>query len=499
MEEMTIGELQQRMESAEYTAQSIVEMYLARIRGIDKQGPAVNAIIELNPDALSIAEALDEERRERGPRGPLHGIPIILKDNMATADKIATTAGSLALNGSIALQDSFVAEKLRQAGAVILAKANLSEWANFRSTHSTSGWSSRGGQTRNPYALDRNPSGSSSGSAVAVAANFCGAALGTETDGSVVAPSAANSVVGIKPTVGLAGRSGIIPVAHSQDTAGPMARTVEDAAIVLGVITGVDPRDPVTQESQGKSYADYTQFLDLDGMRGARIGVARNFCGFNEKVDRIVDGSVEVMRKLGAEVIDPADITTVVQLREIEFEVLLWEFKAGINDYLSGVEAALPVHSLKELIEFNERNHDRVMPYFGQEILLQAEEKGPLTDEAYLKASEEKLRLSRTEGIDLMLVEHSLDAIVAPTMGPPRLTDLINGDSGYRGSSSPAAAAGYPGITLPAGYVHGLPIGISFFAAAYQEPLLVRLAFAFEQASRIRRPPQFLPTADLSL
>lgn len=497
MEEMTIIELQEKMDSGAYSARTIAEMYLARIEELDRQGPALNAILELNPDALAIADSLDAERKAKGARGPLHGIPVLLKDNIDTADRMMTTAGSLALAGSIAPQDSFVAQRLREAGAIILGKTNLSEWANFRSTHSTSGWSSRGGQTRNPYALDRNPCGSSSGSAVAVAANLCAVAIGTETDGSIICPSQVNSIVGIKPTLGLISRSGIIPIAHSQDTAGPMARTVSDAAILLGALTGVDSRDPVTQESRGKSHTDYTRFLDPNGIWGARIGVARNFFDFNEKVDRIIDACIEEMKRLGAEIVDPANIETAGKLRDTEFEVLLYEFKTDLNNYLAGLGPGASVHSLKEIIEFNERNREKVMPYFGQEIMLMAEEKGPLTSEDYPEALQKNHRLSRAEGIDATLREHRLDAIVAPSGGPPWLTDLVSGDHHSHGSSSPAAVAGYPNITVPAGYIYGLPVGISFFGGAYQEPVLIKLALAFEQATKIRWPPQFLASADL--
>jgi amidase len=498
MEEMTILELQAQMGSGALNARAITEMYLERIEALDKQGPGINAIMELNPDALAIADALDVEREAKGPRGPLHGIPVALKDNIDTADRMMTTAGSLALAGSTPAQDAFVAHRLREAGAVILGKTNLSEWANFRSRQSTSGWSSRGGQTRNPYALDRNPCGSSSGSAVAVAANLCALAVGTETDGSIICPSSANSIVGIKPTLGLVSRSGIIPIAHSQDTAGPMARSVGDAVILLGVLTGVDPRDPVTQEGRSRSYADYTQFLDPDGMRGARIGVARNFFGFNEKVDQLMDGSIEAMKHLGAEIVDPADTVTADKLRETEFEVLLYEFKADLNTYLAGLGPDAPAHSLKDVIKFNERRSHEVMPHFGQDILLKAEEKGPLSDEVYINALEKNQRLARGEGIDATLREYQLDAIVAPSGGPAWLTDLVNGDHHSGGSSSPAAVAGYPNITVPAGYVRGLPVGISFFTGAYQEPTLIKLAFAFERATKVRQPPQFAASADLA-
>ena len=498
MEEMTIMQLREKMQSGELTARALAEMYLERIDELDKRGPAINAVIELNPDALAIADALDAERRKKGARGPLHGIPVLLKDNIATADKMMTTAGSLALLGCIAGEDAFVARKLREAGAVILGKTNLSEWANFRSTHSTSGWSSRGGQTRNPYALDRNPSGSSSGSAVAVAANLCAVAVGTETDGSIISPAQTTSIVGIKPTVGLVSRSGIVPIAHSQDTAGPMSRTVADAAILLGALAGVDPRDSVTETSRGKSFPDYTQFLDPDGMRGARIGVARNFFGVGERVDKIMETCIQEMKRMGAEIIDPANVEMAQPVDDAEFKVLLYEFKTGLNKYLEGLGPHAPVHSLKEIMEFNEKGRGKVMPYFGQEIMKMAEEKGPLTSEEYVKALETSQRGARKDGIDATLEKHRLDAIMAPSGGPACLIDWVYGDYSSGGSSSPAAIAGYPNITLPAGYVFGLPVGISFFSGPYQEPTLIKLAFALERSMQVRRPPRFLASADMS-
>jgi amidase len=499
MEEMTILELQEKMSANAYTARAITEMYLDRIQQIDQQGPALNAVIELNPDALEIADALDAERKANGARGPLHGIPVLIKDNIDTADRMTTTAGSLALEGSIAPRDSFVAHRLRKAGAIILGKTNLSEWANFRSTHSTSGWSSRGGQTHNPYALDRNPCGSSSGSAVAVAANLCAAAIGTETDGSVICPSHVNGIVGIKPTVGLVSRSGIIPIAHSQDTAGPMARTVSDAAVLLGAITGEDPRDPITSESRGRALSDYTQFLDPHGLQGARIGVARNFSGFSDRVDQIMEHCINEMKRLGAEIVDPANVEVDQSLGELELQVLLYEFKADLNQYLAGLGPDAPMRSLEDVIAFNKRYRDKMMPFFGQEHMLAAAEKGRLTEQPYLDALERCRQLSRTSGLDKVLDEHRLDAIVAPSGSPAWPTDLVNGDPGSNGSSSPAAVAGYPNITVPAGYVFGLPVGISFFAGPYQEPTLVKLAYALEQATQVRRPPGFLPTVDLGV
>jgi amidase len=499
LQEITIRQLQDKMDSGELTAYDILESYRDRIEELDRNGPALNAVIVLNPDALETAERLDVERASNGPRGPLHGIPVMVKDNIDTADRMATTAGSLALEGSLAAQDAHIVHRLRAAGAIILAKTNLSEWANFRSRNSTSGWSSLGGQTKNPYALDRNPCGSSSGSAVAVAANLCPVAVGTETDGSIICPANVNSLVGIKPTLGLVGRSGIIPIAHSQDTAGPMARTVADAALLLGALVGQDPRDAATKRCDGLSYSDYTQFLDPDGMRGARIGVARNFFGFNSHVDRILEACIEEMRRLGAEIIESADVETAQELWEPEREVLLYEFKAGLDRYLSGLGPDVPVHSLGDVIKFNVKHREKMMPYFDQEHMLAAAEKDPLTDQAYLNALAQCRQLSQADGIDKTMREHQLDAIVAPSGRPAWPIDLINGDVGSHGSSSPAAVAGYPNITVPAGHVFGLPVGISFFAGAFQEPTLIKLAYAFEQATGARWTPQFLTTADLSL
>ncbi|MGA9249262.1 MAG: amidase, partial [Candidatus Acidiferrales bacterium] len=496
LDEITIAELQDAMKSGQHTARSIAELYLARIDAIDKNGPAINSVIETNPDALSIADALDKERKEKGPRGPLHGIPVLLKDNLDTADRMSTTAGSLALIGAKPPKDSFVAQKLRQAGAVILAKSNPSEWANIRSSHSTSGWSGRGGLTKNPYALDRNPCGSSSGSGAGVSANVCALAIGTETDGSIVCPSSANGTVGIKPTVGLVSRSGIIPISHTQDGAGPMCRTVRDAAILLGALTGVDPDDPATAASAGKSYADYAYFLGPN-RPGARIGVVRKYFGFNDAVDALMEQAIAVLKSNGAIIIDPADIETIGKTGHNEELVLLYELKADLNAYLARLGPSAPVHTLKEIIAFNEKNRATEMPYFGQDMFLKAEAKGPLTTPEYLDALNNNLRLARQEGIDATMDKFKLDALVAPTGGPAWLTDLIDGDNAGGQSSTAAAVACYPSVSLPAGYISGLPVGISFFGRAWSEPQLISLAYAFEQATKVRKPPQFLPTAKL--
>ncbi|HEV8367609.1 MAG TPA: amidase [Pyrinomonadaceae bacterium] len=495
LDEKSITDLQTALQSGKHTSRSLVEKYLDRIRDIDKDGPRLNSVIEINPDAESIATALDRERKDKGTRGPLHGIPILIKDNIDTADRMMTTAGSLALLGSKPSQDAFVAKRLREAGAVILGKTNLSEWANFRSNHSSSGWSGRGGQTKNPYALDRNPCGSSSGSGAAPSANLCAAAIGTETDGSVVCPSSANSLVGIKPTVGLVSRAGIIPIAHSQDTAGPMTRTVSDAVILLSALTGQDPRDSVTQASQGKALSDYTRFLDKDGLKGMRLGIARKHFGFNDRVDKLMSERLADLKRLGAVLIDPADIPTTGKFDDSELEVLLYEFKADLNVYLAGLGSRTNVRSLRDLIDFNEKNRDKEMPFFGQDLFTKAQEKGPLTSPKYLQALRKNHLLSRTQGIDFVMKRHRLDALVAPTGGPPWPTDLINGDHFTGGYSSASAVAGYPHITVPAGYVFGMPVGISFFGGAYSEPTLIKIAYAFEQGTKARQPPKFLPSA----
>jgi amidase len=495
-DEITIGELQAGMTSGKYTARSIAEKYLARIEQIDKQGPAINSVIEINPEALSIAEALDKERKEKGPRGPLHGIPVMIKDNIDTADRMMTTAGSLALVGAKPPKDSFVAQKLRDTGAVILAKTNLSEWANIRSEHSTSGWSGRGGQTKNPYALDRNPCGSSSGSGAGVSANLCVAAIGTETDGSIVCPSSTNGIVGVKPTVGLVSRTGIIPISHSQDGAGPMCRTVRDAATLLGALTGLDSEDPATSDSREKSYTDYTQFLKADGLRGARIGVVRKNFGFHEAVDNIIENALDAMKKEGAILVDPAAIESAGKFGESEFTVLLYELKADLNAYLARLGPNAPAKTLKEVIDFNDRNREKEMPFFGQDTFLKAQEKGSLTSQEYLDALQKNRQLARKEGIDAVMDKNNLDALVAPTGGPAWLTDHAVGDHFGGGSSSAAAVAGYPNVTVPAGFAFGLPVGISFFGRAWSEPVLIRLAYAFEQSTKVRKAPRFLPRVE---
>ncbi len=496
LNEITVTELQEGMKSGKFTAHSITQKYLERIEEIDKSGPAINSVIETNPDALSIADSLDQERKSKGPRGPLHGIPVLIKDNIGTADRMMTTAGSLALSGFTPTKDSEVARRLRAAGAVILGKTNLSEWANFRSDHSSSGWSGRGGQTHNPYATDRNPCGSSSGSGAAASANLAAITIGTETDGSIVCPSSANGVVGIKPTVGLVSRAGIIPISHTQDTAGPICRTVADAAALLGVMASVDAADAATKAPGRKAYADYTQFLERDGLRGARIGVVRKLFFFGEKLDPVMNRAMEAMKKEGAILVDPVEIATLGKFDNSENTVLQYEFKADMHAYLAQFPNA-PMHSLKDIIEFNERNREKELLYFGQETMIASEKRGPLTDKAYQDALGKNHRLARAEGIDATMEKHNLDALIAPTGGPAWLTDLVNGDHDTGGSSSLAAVAGYPNINVPAGFVFGLPVGISFFGRAWSEPKLIQIAYAFEQATRVRKKPNFLSTLDL--
>lgn len=498
--EWTISDLQEEMESGELTARRLAELYTERISEIDKNGPYINSVIEMNPDALEIADRLDAERKAGKVRGPLHGIPILIKDNIDTADRMQTTSGSLALEGHIAAKDAFIVKQLRKGGALILGKTNLSEWANFRGERSVSGWSSRGGLTRNPYALDRTASGSSSGSGVAVAANLCVAAIGTETDGSIISPAHTNGIVGIKPTLGLVSRSGIIPLAHSQDTAGPMARTVTDAAILLGAMAGVDGQDPATKGSKKRSGNNYLKQLDRDGLRDARIGVARNMAGTNPRLLKIFEHCIEVLKHLGAVVIDPADVPNFDKFGKTEMDVLHYEFKADLNKYLKTVDGSWHVHSMEDVIKFNEENSHKVMPYFGQEHMISAQETKSLRDKKYRDALAKNLRLTRKEGIDAAMRKHKLDAIIVPSGAPARLIDLINGDSSnWDGeSTSPAAVAGYPHITVPAGFIFGLPVGISFFAGAWQEPTLIKFAYAFEQATQFRRQPRYLPTANLN-
>ncbi|MEO8383720.1 MAG: amidase [Betaproteobacteria bacterium] len=487
----SVADLQAAMQSGKTTSQKLVKLYLARIRAIDKAGPRINSIIELNPDALAIAKALDTERKAKGTRGPLHGIPILLKDNIATADKMQTTAGSLALLGVKPLRDAFVVTKLREAGAVILGKTNLSEWANMRSRRSTSGWSARGGLTKNPYALDRNTSGSSSGSGAAIAASLAAIAVGTETDGSIISPAQVNGLVGIKPTLGLISRNGIIPIAHSQDTAGPMARSVADAAAMLTAMAGADARDAATLDPMMKAL-NYSKFLDPNGLAGARIGVVRgNFGGRNDLVSAVVEEALKVLAAKGAILVDPVEVPNTAKYSQTEYEVLLYELKADLAAYLAEFAPGAAIKSLKDIIDFNEQNRSRELPFFGQEHFLRADAKGGLDSKEYLDALANNLLYSRAEGIDKVMKEHKLDALVAPSGGPAWLTDFIKGDASGGGFTSPAAVAGYPHVTVPAGNVYGLPCGISFVGAAWSEPTLIRLAYAFEHATKHRRAPTF--------
>ncbi len=499
LDEMTVQQLQDAMASGRYTSHRLVELYVARIDALDRQGPELRSVLELNPDALASADALDAERRGGRVRGPLHGIPVLIKDNIDTGDRMMTTAGSLALAGTSAPRDAFVAARLRAAGAVLLGKTNLSEWANFRSTKSTSGWSGRGGQVRNPYALDRNPCGSSSGTGTAIAANLAAIGVGTETDGSIVCPSGANGLVGIKPTIGLVSRTGIVPISHTQDTAGPMTRTVADAAILLGAIAGADAADTATLAHRGPWPSDYRSALRIDGLKGARIGVARKrYFGYSPATDMVIEAAIADLKAQGAVIVDPADIPTAAKLDDCELDVLLYEFKADLNAYLASRGATAAVHSLEEIIAFNRKEEQREMPYFGQELMLTAQKKGPLTAPAYRRALATCRTRARTLGIDAVMNRLRLDALVAPTGSPAWPTDLINGDHFLGASSTPAAVAGYPSITVPAGFVHGLPIGLSFIGRAWSEAKLIQYAYAYEQATRHRRPPAFLREVNLS-
>lgn len=493
LDEIDVAALQKSMESGERTSASITQLYLDRIEALNLTGPRLHAIIEVNPDALAIARALDAERASGKVRGSLHGVPVVVKDNIDTADKMVTSAGASALAGNIATQDSWVAGRLRNAGAVILGKANLSEWANFRSTRSSSGWSGRGGQTRNPYSLNRNTSGSSSGSAVAVSANLCALSIGTETNGSIISPASVSGVVGIKPTVGLVGRSGIIPISHTQDTAGPMARTVRDAAMLLGALTGVDARDAATNASVGNSHTDYTSFLDAKGLAGTRVGIVRSAMGYHEGVDRAVGEAIEQLKMSGATVVDVDKVITT-NVGDEEGNVLQYEFKDGVNKYLAGMPASVAVRTLEDVIAFNKANAETSMPYFGQETLIASQARGDLRSPEYVKSLAKVLRASRGEGIDKALRDHQLDALIAPAEGAAWTTDLVNGDRYIsRGDGYGAAAmAGYPSITVPMGYVSGLPVGLCFFGAAWAEPMLIRLAYAYEQASKHRAAPKFV-------
>ena len=496
LDEASLDQIGAALASGRTTSKALAARYLARIAALDAQGPKLRSVLETNPDALSIAAALDAERSASGGRGPLHGIPVLVKDNLDSADRMKTTAGSLALLDAPApARDAFVVRRLRAAGALLLGKTNLSEWANFRSRQSCSGWSGRGGQTRNPYALDRDPSGSSSGSAAAVAAGLCAAAVGTETNGSIVSPARACGIVGLKPTVGLVSRSGIIPIAHSLDTAGPMTRSVKDAALLLGVMAGVDPDDPATAAAADRLQKDYTAFLDPDGLKGARIGLARSYFGDNPRVDVLMKAALEVLRARGAVLVDPAELGPAGAYSEASYQVMLYEFKAGLESYLA--RRGGPVRTLAGLIAWNEVHRNRELPLFGQDLLVAAQAKGPLSDEAYLKALEKARRMAGPEGIDAVLDRHQLDALVAPTGGPAPLIDPALGSRGGFGCSTPAAVAGYPHLTVPAGYVHGLPVGLSFFGRAWSEPTLLKLGFAYEQATHHRRAPRFLRSAAL--
>lgn len=492
VEEMSLADIAAAFADGRLNSHQLTQTYLARIENLDRHGPNLRAVIETNPRALEIAASLDAERTSRGPRGPLHGVPVLIKDNVETSDHMMSTAGSLALAGWYAPKDAPLIERLRNAGAVILGKTNLSEWANFRSTHSLSGWSGRGGQCRNPYATDRTPSGSSSGSAVAVSSNFCAIAVGTETDGSIVSPASINGIVGIKPTVGLVSRRGIVPISHSQDTAGPLTRSVRDAAVMLGIMAGLDADDPASAAVGDRFQTDYARYVDPKGLSGARLGVARKFFADNAPLDEFLDACVERLKSAGAVIVDPADLPLHGTTAGVEQEVMLYEFKADLNAYLRRLPPSFQVRSLAALIRFNDSHKDTEMPLFDQELLRQAQAKGPLTEKAYKDARAACLKATRSNGIDAVLAEHKLDALVSLTSGPAWLIDTVNGDSDSGGCSSPAAVAGYPHITVPAGLYRGVPIGLSFFGAAFSEPTLIKLGSGYEAVAHGRTPPRFL-------
>jgi amidase len=494
-DEVTVADLQQRMTSGKLTSRELTEAYLARMDEIDSGGPKLRAVIERNPDALAIADAMDVERKAGKLRGPMHGIPVLIKDNIDSADKMMTTAGSLALVGTPAPKDAFLVTRLRNAGAVVLGKTNLSEWANFRSSRSSSGWSGRGGQTRNPYLIDRNPCGSSSGTGSGISASLAAVGVGTETDGSIICPSSINGIVGLKPTIGLVSRSGIIPISVSQDTAGPMGRTVADVAVLLSVIAGEDAADAATAAGKGHIETDYTKFLNPTALKGARIGVARNLAGFHPAADAAFDAAIKAIAAAGATIIDPANVPNLGKYDEAEMDVLLYEFKDGLNKYLASRGATVTPKTLADLIAYNTRESAKEMPWFGQELFERAEKKGPITDAAYKAAREKCIKLVRTEGLDAVFAAHKLDALIAPSNAPSRPTDLVNGDKSSGGNSSYAAIAGYPSITVPMALTMELPLGISFVGTAWSEGKLIGLAHSFEQATKARRSPKFLPTS----